>query len=140
MKSLTTILFMLLFTFTAHAGILDWIRPDPRPAPYDPGRSRANVTCSATDNGWEEHWGGHRDCSSCLAKHGNCTERCEATYYTCKAEGTDYRGYAMTMEARGDSRFYTEREAMDRCQYRYQNCRITNCSESSETVSRRSCR
>lgn len=142
MKSVTTVLLITLFSLnTFAAGIMDWIRPGPRPGPYDPGRGgRPQVTCTARDDGWEEHWGAHRDCRECLAKHGNCIETCETKYFTCQAEGVDYRGYKMTMEARGESRYMTEREAKDRCQYRYDNCRIVSCNENSETVSRRSCR
>lgn len=143
MKLLATILLLIMVSFNSLAGISDWIRPGRpgRPGPYDPGRNdRPQISCSARDNGWEEHWGGHSSCRECLAKHGNCIETCQERFYTCEAEGTDYRGYRVTIEARGGSRYSTEREAVNRCQYRYDNCRIKQCRETNETVSRRSCR
>ncbi|WII73582.1 hypothetical protein QJS83_06815 [Bdellovibrio sp. 22V] len=140
MKSLATTLLITLFAVNTYAAsIFDWVRPDPRPGDGRGGRGPA-VTCSATDDGWEEHWGGHRDCRECLKKHGDCIETCSAKFYTCQAEGIDYRGYRTTIEGRGDYRYSAEREAIDRCQYRYDNCRIVSCSETNETVSRRSCR
>ncbi|QDK36688.1 hypothetical protein [Bdellovibrio sp. NC01] len=142
MKHIASILLIALFSVNTFAGGLgDWIKPG-RPNPYEPNPGRPNITCSARDNGWEEHWGGHRDCRECVAKHGNCTETCSASYFTCQAEGVDYRGYKMTLEGRAPSRYETERQVMDLCQrqYRYQNCRIISCNENSETVSRRSCR
>lgn len=140
MKSLTTFALITLFSLnTFAAGFFDWVRPG-RPSPYDPGRGRPQVTCTASDNGWEEHWGSHRSCGECLAKHGDCIETCSIDYNVCQAEGVDYRGYKMTMEGRGDSRYRAEDEAMSLCQRRYDNCRIVSCKTSSETVSRRSCR
>ncbi|KYG69479.1 hypothetical protein AZI87_09880 [Bdellovibrio bacteriovorus] len=141
MKALTTVLMITLFTANAFAaGIFGWIKPDRpgRPGPYEP--HRPNITCSATDDGWEEHWGGHGSCRECLAKHGNCVETCKSSFYSCTAEGTDYRGYRMTMQGRGPDRYSSERDAIYQCQYRYNNCRIVSCSETSETVSRRDCR
>lgn len=141
MKQLTTIFLISFFALNTYAGIFDWIRPGDggRPPRY-PGGGHSQVTCSATDNGWEEHWGGHGSCRECLKKHGDCVETCSIKNTTCTAEGVDYRGYKMTVQGRSEYRFDAEREAMDRCQYRYENCRITNCSENSEQVSRRSCR
>lgn len=100
------------------------------------------VTCSASDRGWEEHFGGHSDCNSCLRKHGQCVETCSTQSYRSIAEGLDYRGYRMTVEARGDSQYQTEREAFERCarMYRYSNCHIVSTSPETEIVSRRSCR
>ncbi|MBO9665971.1 MAG: hypothetical protein J7501_04095 [Bdellovibrio sp.] len=145
MKSLTTALiisFFALNTFAASfAETMGWGNPG-RGGGHGGGWDRPNVTCSATDKGWEEHWGGHSDCNSCLKKHGSCIETCSADYYVTTAEGLDYRGYKMTVESRGNSRYQTEREAIERCSYfyRYNNCRVLKTESRSETVSRRSCR
>lgn len=141
MKRLAGFILVSLFALNTFASLGDWIRPG-RPGPYDPNPGRPNLTCSVQDNGWEEHWGGHRSCQECLGKHGSCVETCSTSYFTCKAEGVDYRGYKMTLEGRGQSRYESERQVMDLCQrnYRYNNCRIVSCNENSETVSRRSCR
>ncbi|MBV2167903.1 MAG: hypothetical protein KUL82_04265 [Bdellovibrio sp.] len=142
MKHLASIIVITFFALNSFAGGLgDWIRPD-RPAPYPGGGGRPNVTCSYSDDGWEEHWRGHNSCQECLSKHGNCNETCNATFTVCQAEGTDYRGYKMTLEGRGNYRYEAERQAMDLCQrsYRYGNCRITNCNDRSERVSQRRCR
>ncbi|MGE5084953.1 MAG: hypothetical protein ACM3MG_01535 [Bacillota bacterium] len=106
------------------------------------GDGRPVVTCSASDRGWEEHFGGHRDCNSCLRKHGQCVETCSAESYRSVAEGLDYRGYRMTVEARGQTQYQTERKAFERCarMYRYSNCRIVSTTPKKEIISRRSCR
>ncbi|AHZ86730.1 hypothetical protein [Bdellovibrio bacteriovorus] len=139
MKPLMTFAMICLFSMNVFAAsVFDWVKPD-RPGDR-PGYGRPQVSCSASDDGWEEHWSGHRDCRECLKKHGNCIETCSAKYYACTAEGVDYRGYRMTIESRGNTQYAAEREAIDRCHYRYSNCRITSCNEKNETVSRRSCR
>jgi hypothetical protein len=113
-------------------------RPGPGPGPgFGFG---GNVTCSATDNGWEEHWGGHGSCQECKARHGSCTERCSTTSYACKAQGTNYRGQTETFESYGSDEYFARNEALDRC-YRMgaRNCSSTGCSTSQQVVSTRSC-
>ncbi|WP_413575849.1 hypothetical protein ACLVWU_15850 [Bdellovibrio sp. HCB290] len=142
MKALLGFIAVTMITVTSFAGHFDdMFRPGR--GDRDHGRGgwgRPNVTCSATDKGWEEHWGGHSDCGSCLKKHGTCIETCSANYYVVKVEGVDYRGYKMTMESRGESRYEAEREALRSCNRRYDNCKVVSSNSQSETVSRRSCR
>lgn len=111
-------------------------RPDrPRPPRY------GNITCTATDNGWEEHWGGHSSCRSCLKKHGDCTERCTQTYYVCTASGDDGHGRNYSADGYGDSRWEAQEEAQRNCRYDgLYGCSITRCDSEDQLVSRRSCR
>lgn len=117
----------------------DWRTPDR-------GWERGNVTCSATDNGWEEHFGGHSDCRSCLAKHGSCTERCTIAQYRCQAEGRvrDHRTGRTRVETffgQGSSRWDAEDEALRDCRWsRAESCQIKTCLTDQREVSRRSCR
>lgn len=118
-------------------------RPGPgRPGPGYPDRGR--LECSATDKGWEEHWGGHYDCRECLEKHDGCIETCQEvrTVYSCQFEGQDGRGTRESFAATSDDRRQAEYEAEDRC-YRagYRNCRYQGCntSEDRDVVSRRDC-
>lgn len=107
---------------------------------YD-SRHRSRVSCSYTDQGHEEHSRGHRDCYECMEKHGRCNETCSTEYAVCKVEGRDYRGYTMTVEAKADSQYEAERDALRRCdRNNLTDCRRVSCSNESETVSRRSCR
>ena len=104
-------------------------------------RQGSRISCSYTDDGHEEHSRGHRDCNDCMSKHGKCKETCSASYAVCKVEGRDYRGYAMTVEGKGDSQYEAEREALRRCdRNNYSDCRRVSCNSESETVSRRTCR
>ena len=96
-------------------------------------------SCSAYDAGWEEHWGGHGSCSSCLSKHGRCIEKCTEEVYTCTVEGTDRFGHTQTYSASHESRWRAEDRAMDRCQWNSNSCYVKSCDSQSEVVSRRSC-
>lgn len=161
MKKAILILCMSLFAVNAQAGIWDVIgavaevigdsnssgRGSSRPDPYDSRDSRdsrhqrARVSCSYTDDGHEEHSRGHRDCNDCLSRHGHCKETCSTDYAVCKVEGRDYRGYTLTVEAKADSQYQAERDALRRCdRNNLTDCRRVSCSNESETVSRRSCR
>lgn len=120
--------------------------PDPnrdhrRPGPHRPRPPRGgHITCTASDNGWEEHWGGHGSCHECLSKHGDCTETCSANYFQCTAVGINHRGEEERMMGRDQDQYYAEDMALDRC-YRYlRHCRVENCVRDQETISRRSCR
>lgn len=111
---------------------------------YDYGYGR-RVTCTATDNGWEEHWGGHSSCSQCTAVHGRCTETCSSEEYRCTAEGT-VSGYGSsstrteTFRGRGDDRWDAERDALNECRrYNAQGCTIKECGSDTQIVSSRGC-
>ena len=101
--------------------------------------ARADITCKASDRGWEEHWRGHSSCDECLQKHGECVETCSLGYTTCEATGRDYAGVSITLKAAGSDRYEAERAALNFCQKSFNNCTISSCSSSSETVSRRDC-
>ena len=153
MKKAIVILCLSLFAVNAQAGFWDIVGAvagaigdsrgsgsSSRPDQYD-SRHRSRVSCSYTDNGYEEHSRGHRDCGECLSKHGRCNETCSTSYAVCKVEGRDYRGYTMTVEAKADSQYEAERDALRRCdRNNYTDCRRIDCRNESETVSRRSCR
>lgn len=103
--------------------------------------SRSRVSCTYRDQGHEEHSRGHRSCDECQSRHGKCVEVCSTDFASCKVEGRDYRGYTMTVEAKADSQYQAEREALYRCDRNgWTECRRLSCSNESETVSRRSCR
>jgi hypothetical protein len=101
---------------------------------------RGNYECSASDDGWEEHWGGHSSCSECLSKHGGCHETCYEEYYECTAEGTNDSGFTRQVTERGESEWRTEDRAVDSCRYeRLQNCHSKGCNREREKVSTHSC-
>jgi len=96
--------------------------------------------CVARDNGYEEHWGGHRDCRSCLQKHGNCTETCYDEYYVCTASGTDRNGVSRDFQSDGRDRWDAQDRAERRCRRAgYNNCFSRTCDSQDEVVSRRGC-
>ena len=115
-------------------------RPIPRPTPGYP--SRGVVTCSATDNGWEEHWSGHRSCGECVQAHGNCTERCSESLQVCEVQGTTYNGATVRFQAAGRDRWEAESEARRQCEWNrdVRSCVTTRCSQESRLVSSRQCR
>ncbi len=120
----------------------------PRPTPYPyptPGYgqpSPGRVTCSATDRGWEEHWGGHGSCGSCLQEHGNCTETCKETTQLCEVQGTDYYGNLAIYRAVGVDRWSAESEARRKCEWNrdMRSCVTISCQSQDRVVSTRSCR
>lgn len=145
---IAAICFSSIFAYAQYdGGFITPGRPGPG-RPSDPGRypqpgrpGYGNIQCTAQDNGWEEHWGGHSTCGECVRKHGNCIETCSRNYYVCQVEGIDRNGRRYISEGRAESRYQAEDDAMRACYYyRYQNCRVTSCNQNSETVSRRSCR
>ncbi|MGE0615264.1 MAG: hypothetical protein AB7P04_06460 [Bacteriovoracia bacterium] len=113
----------------------------PAPGP-GPGGGFGHAHCSASDKGWEEHFGGHSNCGDCLAKHGGCIERCYVTSYRCIAEGQDVRGITQTFEANSRrSGSDARQEALDRCYYsRMSGCRIQTCDTDDQLISSRSCK
>jgi hypothetical protein len=104
------------------------------------GNPQPNVTCTATDNGWEEHWGGHSSCQECKAKHGTCAQTCSTQSYNCRATGTNNLGRAETFESYATDEYQARNEALDRC-YRMgaRDCRSADCSTSTQIVSRGQC-
>ncbi|MCB0385352.1 MAG: hypothetical protein KDD43_08165, partial [Bdellovibrionales bacterium] len=93
------------------------------------------------DNGWEEHFGGHSSCRSCLKKHGDCIERCTQTYYICTASGDDGHGRQFTVDGYGATECEARDEARRNCQYdRLYGCHVTRCDSEDDVISRRSCR
>ncbi|MCC7405243.1 MAG: hypothetical protein IT288_12665 [Bdellovibrionales bacterium] len=112
--------------------------PGPGDRPYPP---RYGVTCSAQDNGWEEHWRGHDSCFSCLREHGNCTETCSQSFHVCTAEGDDGHGRRYTTDGSGETEWEARDNAQRNCQWdRLYGCRIVRCDRQEEVISRRSCR
>ncbi|MCB0390212.1 MAG: hypothetical protein KDD58_02920 [Bdellovibrionales bacterium] len=106
----------------------------------DGRRDRGRVQCEASDNGWEEHWGGHGSCRECLRKHGDCIETCYSTFVQCKAEGRSRYGYRDEFKAEGQRRYLVEDRAIERCRRAgYQECRSKGCTTEKEIESRRSC-
>jgi hypothetical protein len=117
------------------------------PGPYYPPAPNygAPVTCTASDSGWEEHFGGHRDCDLCLSRHGNCTETCSVQQYNCRVEGRvfDYWTNGTRIEVfygRGNSRWEAEEQAMSDCRWARAECMAPTCTLDTQVVSRRSCR
>lgn len=96
--------------------------------------------CSASDNGWEEHFGGHSSCGECLSRHGSCSERCYETSYSCSAVGTRYDGSQDTITAHDRFEYGARDEAMRRCYYSgLRDCHSSYCNTESNLVSSRSC-
>lgn len=129
-------------------------QPTPSPTPTPPevvylsypfsNRGNTQVTCSASDKGWEEHWGGHSTCEKCMGKHGDCTETCEATDTVVYGTGYDVYGRIAKFEGRGGDSYDARRDMQSVCDY----YRLSRCesdsgksdSTHSEVISRRSCR
>jgi len=111
---------------------------------------RGRLECTASDRGWEEHWGGHRDCRECLRKHGKCVEKCYINEFVATAEGYNH-GYRYTEMASGDSRWEAERRAIRRCEMRgdrgrrgrhgrdNNRCRVINVESRKNLYSNRNC-
>ena len=104
-----------------------------------PAFAQPNISCSARDRGWEEHWTGHKSCGECFLKHGRCIETCEMSFYTCEAQGKDYQGNAVSTKGTGDDRFEAERNAIRNCQRSFFNCGSVSCNSQNETVSQKEC-
>jgi hypothetical protein len=124
-------------------GTINDIRhPSPRPPRRPPPPSwGGHITCTASDRGWEEHWGGHHSCGECLSKHGECVETCTAETQVCQAKGLDWNGQLVTVTGESSDRWDAERRAWDSCQYRgLRDCRVESCESRDEQISRRSCR
>lgn len=125
-----------------HRPMPDYRRPAPRPMPRDDYYSRGRVTCSASDKGWEEHFGGHGSCGSCLQKHSSCVEKCQEIREVCEVEGRDYNGRLSVFVGRGADRWAAEAEARRQCEWNrnMRSCMVTTCRQEAQTISTRSCR
>lgn len=128
--------------------------PPPPPTPTPPevvylsypfsNRGNQNISCSASDKGWEEHWGGHSTCQKCMEKHGDCTETCTATDTVVYGTGYDVYGRIAKFEGRGGDSWDARRDMQSVCDY----YRLSRCesdsgksdSTHSDVISRRSCR
>ena len=113
------------------------------------------LNCSYSDNGYEEHWGGHESCSDCLSHHAACTESCDKSVQVCTALGSPRPteiGHRpgepnppavqlvsiVGISAESDSEARTN--AMVACaQGGYYECRVDSCRSERQNVSIRDC-
>ncbi len=154
MKRLAVVLVLVLAPVAVMAGwadvvgdILEGAADSRNDGNHSDGRSDGrggygDVSCRASDSGWEEHWGGHSDCGACLDKHGSCVEVCSATMYACDAQGIDRNGNSKVVSGKSQSdRRSAMNEALDECEFQgLTECRTENCRSNNEVVSRRTCR
>ncbi len=99
-----------------------------------------HLKCVATDDGWEEHWGGHATCSECLEEHGECTMRCYENDFTVVVEGRDYYGNFRRVEAADFSSSRARVKAMDRCYDRgLSECRVVDENRNERLVEKYRC-
>ena len=141
LKLVPVAFFFLFVTIVDHASAQGRRGPryNPRPDDY---HSRGRVTCTASDRGWEEHWGGHGSCGECVQRHGDCVESCYEVRHICEAQGSDFQGRIRTFTVRAPDRWTAEREAIRQCEWdrSMRSCAITSCREERLQVSHRSCR
>lgn len=105
----------------------------------DFGRS-GGVTCSAADQGWEEHLGGHGSCRECLSRHGRCVETCHERQFECAVVGERWGGRAREYVGYGYSQRDAYWDAMDRCERQNRRCHQARpCRAIDQVVSRRAC-
>ena len=114
--------------------------PPPGPG-YPPPPPQQNISCRAEDKGWEEHFGGHGSCGECVRYHGRCVETCSANTVDCQVDGQDQYGRNVTFYGRAGDQYQSEELAMYNCRYNYAyNCRVVQCNQHQDVVSRRDCR
>lgn len=120
----------------AIGGIVNGGRPGPGPGH---GGFGGGYRCVAMDRGWEEHFGGHRSCQECNARHGNCVEQCTYSEFVCVAEG--YRwGRPFQMEEYGYDEYDTQRRALWACQRRGgEGCRLIGPCNRADRTERHEC-
>ncbi len=133
-----------------------------------PGRSRPGrgygrtaYSCSATDKGWEEHWGGHhgrgydlrnsrseacRSCKKPNGPHGSCNVTCGVPEFRCRAEFVPRSSEGRSGTVRGyleETQYRAEESALDNCRRDFWReegrCRIRSCDQESRTVLRERC-
>ncbi|TPW21662.1 MAG: hypothetical protein FD126_474, partial [Elusimicrobia bacterium] len=131
-----------------------------RPGQGRPG-GRSAIECSATDHGWEEHWGGHvsrgwdlyssadaacRACKAPTGPHGDCSVSCAEPQFACAYEFQPDGASAQPGswgEPREDS-YRAEEAAMDRCRRdnwgRQGRCRVSRCERQDRVLLRNRCR
>ncbi|PCI39107.1 MAG: hypothetical protein COB53_03780 [Elusimicrobia bacterium] len=142
----------------------DWNRPGRGRDDFGRGRGRGRrgrqeISCSATDKGWEEHWSGHRSrgfnladleknaCGKCLGKHGTCNFNCVTEEKRCTARFLAEDG-TFSGDVYGDtwpSRWDAEDSALDRCWRRNRGragrCELSGrCDNVGRTQSRGRCK
>lgn len=100
---------------------------------------RGAYECVAVDRGFEEHWGGHSSCSSCLRKHDKCVKKCYEVYYISRAEGIDEYGNKVEHVEAGFSRYKAENLALQGCQAKANHCKVTDTQRRKELASTRRC-
>lgn len=134
MKTLFFALSLSLLSLTASVKVFAAGGSPPTP-------SYGGMSCSASDKGYEEHWGGHSSCSECQIKHhGSCTERCNRDEFNCTAEGTRSDGSTDSVTAFDEREMYARDRALERCyNLRMSACRVSSCTNSPVEVSSRSC-
>ena len=135
-----------------------WPFPGPGDRNPDPGRGygRQPLECSATDRGWEEHWGGHishgydlyasrdsacRSCKKPTGPHGDCDVRCAAPEILCSYEFVADDNGAVQDSGQGEPRetsYDAEDAATSRCMRnnwgRPGRCRIRSCERQDRTL------
>ena len=113
----------------------------PGPGPGRPGDGYGNgPACASFDFGWEEHFGGHRDCRDCMARHGRCYEDCNFSEFSCVAQGQKW-GRLFEVEERGYDERDTEDRALWACHNRGGNyCRLIGRCNRADRSERRECR
>lgn len=124
--------------------------------------SRQAVDCSATDHGWEEHWGGHvsrgwdlygsaqaacRACKQPTGPHGDCSVSCGTPEFRCSYEFVPDNGGPATDSGYGDQREDSrdaEDSATNICMRnnwgRPGRCRVRGCDRQDRTLLRERCR
>jgi hypothetical protein len=121
------------------------------PYPGEPGRpgrpgrpgypGGRNEVCTANDQGYEEHRGGHFSCGECLQQHDNCIETCRSNgNIRCEAQGIDRRGRLVAFYGEAPMQRRAERQAYDACSYNARNCQVVRCDQMGGQETRRSCR
>ncbi|OFZ25701.1 MAG: hypothetical protein A2381_00090 [Bdellovibrionales bacterium RIFOXYB1_FULL_37_110] len=100
----------------------------------------SGLRCQATDDGWEEHFGGHSSCGACLREHEDCTMRCYEDEVVATAEGRNQYGEIQTVTAMDRDSIYARERALDRCyNQRLSNCTIVDTDTNSRLVRSERC-
>ena len=93
------------------------------------------LRCQATDNGWEEHFGGHQSCNACLREHENCTLKCYQDEFVAIAEGRNQYGELVRVRAMDRDEFYARERALEQCyRSRLDNCYVIDTDTNSRLV------
>ena len=103
---------------------------------HRPGNGyNSGLRCQATDNGWEEHFGGHSSCGACLREHQDCTLKCYQDEYVATAEGRNRNGELVRVTAMDRDDFNAREKALERCcRSRLDNCYVIDTDTNSRLV------